>query len=525
MRFGPVAVAEALGAVLAHTHRLNGEHIAKGTVLTDAHVALLQAGGVETVLVARLDPDDLDENESAAQVAAALSCDGIEARPATTGRANLHATRRGVLGVDRMRIDDVNLVHESITLATIEPWSIVDAGALVATVKVIPFASPKHVVGAATARAREALSLRALPRRTAGMIVTELPGSSATVARKGIDAMRTRLEQHGSRLGRVLHRPHQLPEITAALIELLDCGCEPILLLGASATVDRHDVLPTALQAVGGVIDHLGMPMDPGNQIFLGHRGEVSVIGVPGCARTTRPGGFDVVLRRVLAGARPDRHAIMRLGVGGLQKEGKARREPRRLGAMVLAAGQSRRMGADNKLLLDISGAPMVTHVVDALLASAVVDLVVVTGHDPDAVRAALSGRPLRFAHNADFTAGMSTSLHTGIRALAEDARIDGALVALGDMPYVRTRHIDALLAAFDDGASIAVPVRAGRRGNPVLWAREHFDRLLAVTGDQGGREVIRAHAASVVEVDVDDDAVLVDLDTPEALARALGTS
>ncbi|MEM6931790.1 MAG: NTP transferase domain-containing protein, partial [Myxococcota bacterium] len=380
MRFGPLPRAEALGAILAHTHRLDGQRLSKGTVLTEAHLEVLEAAGIDEVVVALLDPDDLHEDAAANEVATALTTDAIEAREATTGRANLHATEPGVLVVDRMSIDDVNLVHESVTVGTIEPWSIVEAGTLVATVKVIPFASPRHVVGAAAARARGALSIRPLPRHTAGMIVTELPGSPESVLLKGIEAQRVRLEAHGSRLGRVVRCPHRVPELVEALADLLDSGCAPVLLLGASATGDRNDVLPRALQEVGGVVDHLGMPMDPGNQLFLGHKDDVPVIGVPGCARTTRPGGFDVVLRRVLAGAPPDRHAIMRLGVGGLQKEGRARRPPPRIGAMVLAAGSSRRMGPDNKLLIEVDGAPMVTRVVDALLDSSVVEVVVITG-------------------------------------------------------------------------------------------------------------------------------------------------
>ncbi|MEN0062591.1 MAG: molybdopterin-binding/glycosyltransferase family 2 protein [Myxococcota bacterium] len=523
MRFGPVPRLDAAGAILAHTHRVGGHHIPKGTVLTEAHLEALQQAGIEEVVVARLDPDDLHEDAAATEVASALEEDTVVAREARTGRVNLHARVPGVFRVDRMGVDDVNLVHESVTLATIAPWSVVEAGALVATVKVIPFASPRHVVRACASRAKGLLSVRPLPRQTAGMIVTELPGTQESVIAKAIAAQRARLEQHGSRLGRVEQVPHRVEELTAALQDLLDSGCKPVLLMGASATVDRHDVMPSALQAVGGVVDHLGMPMDPGNQMFLGHYNDTAVIGVPGCARTTRPGGFDVVLRRVLAGDAPDRHAIMRLGVGGLQKEGKVGKSPLRIGAAVLAAGQSRRMGNENKLLVEIDGSPMVTRVVDALLDSSVVEIVVVTGHESDLVRQALAGRPVRFVHNPAYTDGMSTSLRSGIEALAADARVDGALIALGDMPFIQTSHVEALVQrlAPEAGASIVVPVRAGRRGNPVVWARQHFEALQKIEGDKGARDIIGAHADDVIEVAAEDDAILVDLDTPEAVAMA----
>lgn len=523
MRFGPVARAEAEGAILAHTHRIDGHSIPKGTVLTAAHLDQLASAGIDEVVVARLEPDDLHEDDAAEQVASALANQAIEARAAKTGRANLHARIGGVFSVDRMSVDDVNLVHESVTLGTIDPWAVVEPGDLVATVKVIPFASPKHVVKACASRARGSIDVRPLPRRTAALVTTELPGTPDSVIGKAITAQRARLERHGSRLGRVVRCEHRVEPLTEVLQELLQGGFDPVLMVGASATVDRNDVLPSALQAVGGIVDHLGMPMDPGNQIFVGHHDAVSVIGVPGCARTLRPGGFDVVLRRVLAGEPPSRHDIMRLGVGGLQKEGRAKPRAMRIGAVVLAAGQSRRMGAENKLVLEVDGAPMVTRVVDALIASSVVDIVVVTGHEPERVQQALTGRPVRYHHNPAFANGMSTSLRTGITALAEDDGLDGALVALGDMPFVKPGHIEALVAALQphQGATIAVPVLAGRRGNPVVWARAHFEALLAVDGDRGAREVIVANPDAVVEVAVQDDAVLVDLDTPEALALA----
>jgi molybdenum cofactor cytidylyltransferase len=176
-------------------------------------------------------------------------------------------------------------------------------------------------------------------------------------------------------------------------------------------------------------------------------------------------------------------------------------------------------MGEVNKLLVPVDGAPMITRAVDAVLATRARPVIVVTGHDQEAVRAALGGREVVFAHNARHAEGMSTSLRAGIEQLGED--VDGALVCLGDMPRVRPAHIEALLAAFDpeDGRSICVPTWEKRRGNPVLFASRYFPEMRLVSGDVGARALLQKHAGEVCEVPVDDRAVTLDVDTPEALA------
>jgi molybdenum cofactor cytidylyltransferase len=192
---------------------------------------------------------------------------------------------------------------------------------------------------------------------------------------------------------------------------------------------------------------------------------------------------------------------------------------PRRVGALVLAAGLSRRMGGANKLLAEVGGAPLVARCVDAVLASSARPVVVVTGHEAPRIRAALGGRPLRFVHNPAPEAGLSASLRAGLAALGGE--LDGALVCLGDMPFVRAEHIAALLAAFEasGGRAICVPTWRRERGNPVLWPARHFAEIAALRGDTGARALFEAHAGDVCYVPVSDAGVTLDVDTPDALA------
>jgi molybdenum cofactor cytidylyltransferase len=165
----------------------------------------------------------------------------------------------------------------------------------------------------------------------------------------------------------------------------------------------------------------------------------------------------------------------------------------------------------------------MVRVAVEAALASQARPVLVVTGHQPDAVRAALAGLDVAFVGNSDFAMGLSTSLRAGNRAVPKECT--GALVLLGDMPRIEAAHLDAMIAAFasEAGAAIVVPTYEGQRGNPVLWPAELFGEMLALEGDVGARSLMAKHAQQVREIDLGTDAVLTDIDTPEALARLRG--
>jgi molybdenum cofactor cytidylyltransferase len=189
--------------------------------------------------------------------------------------------------------------------------------------------------------------------------------------------------------------------------------------------------------------------------------------------------------------------------------------------AIVLAAGRSTRMGEVNKLLAPIGDKPMVRRVVEVALASAARPVVVVTGHEGAQVARALEGLSVSLVFNPAYARGLSTSLVTGIDALPGDC--EAVLVMLGDMPHVRSTDLDALIGAFGSGdpPPIVVPTHAGRRGNPVLWPARYFGEMRQLKGDAGAKSLLVAHAGDIKAVELDTSAVLADVDTPEALARA----
>ena len=539
MRFGEVPVAEAEGAILAHSLKLGNTALKKARVLSRADLDVIAGAGLARIVVARLEPDDIGEDEAARRVAAAVAGAEIEPAAPFTGRANLFAKTRGVLVFDRERLDRLNLVNEAITLGTLPPFAVVESQMMVATVKIIPFAAPAEAVERCVEVARsDGPLLRVAPfqPRSIGLVQTRLPGLKESILDKTREVTAGRLRTLGSRLVLEERCGHATAELAPVIRDATGHGIDILLIHGASAILDRRDVIPAAIVAAGGVIDHFGMPVDPGNLLLLGRVGERAVLGLPGCARSPKVNGFDWVLERLVAGLPVGPGEIMRMGSGGLLAEIPSRPLPRgeaspvaepksetkpqgpRIGALLLAAGQSRRMGGPNKLLAEIDGIPMVAHIARRLLASRARPIIAVLGNQADAVDAALGKLPVERARNPDFAAGLSTSLKRGLAALPPD--LDGLIVCLGDMPLISGRHLDRLIAAFNplEGRAIIVPTRRGKRGNPVLWSKRFFPEMAELAGDVGAKHLIGEHAELVAEVEMDDDSVLVDIDTPDAL-------
>jgi molybdenum cofactor cytidylyltransferase len=530
VKFGSVPVAEAEGGIAVHSIRRNDLVLKKGTTIGKAEIAALAAAGIAEIVVARIEPGDVSEDAAAAEIAAAAAGEGVHVDRAFTGRANLFADIAGVLVVDKDAIDRLNRVDESITLATLPAYKPVVAGEMIATVKIIPFAVAAAQRDGALAVANAARPLvRIAPYRIRriGVVSTLLPGLADKVIEKTLRVTQERLAPAGATIVAERRVTHEQGALAAAIKEVLDEGAELVIVFGASAIADRRDVIPAAVAAIGGRIEHLGMPVDPGNLLLVASARGRPVLGAPGCARSPKENGFDWVLMRLLAGLDVPRAAITGMGVGGLLMEIVTRPQPRaeppvtaarRIAAVVLAAGRSTRMGGPNKLLAEIARRPLVRIAAEEALASQANPVIVVTGHQRAEVEKSLAGLPVRVVDNPDFAQGLGTSLKAGIAAVPADA--DGAIVCLGDMPQVDARLLDRLIAVFDPdrGALIVMPTHQGKRGNPVLWSRRFFPDLMAIEGDVGARHLIGRYGEAVVEVPIEGKAALVDVDTPEAL-------
>lgn len=188
----------------------------------------------------------------------------------------------------------------------------------------------------------------------------------------------------------------------------------------------------------------------------------------------------------------------------------------RGVSAILLAAGESRRMGAVNKLALEVDGIPLLRRTALTLLGAPLRELVVVVGHDAQTARSLLDGQPLRLVENPHYAEGQMTSVHCGMQALHEPC--EGVMICLSDQPRLETADIKTLIRAFLDDCprSVLVPTYEGRRGNPVVLAHRHREAILASDRNLGCKRLIEKNPELVWPFPMANDHCVVDLDTPE---------
>lgn len=331
MKFATFPVGEAEGLVLAHTLELPGRTLKKGRLLSATDAEAIRSAGVTEVIGARLEPGDLNEDIAALRVARAIAGAGTRVAEAATGRSNLYASESGILTVDTERLLVLNRVDEGLTVATLAPFGRVAAGEMLATIKIIPFALPEQIVTDAEKLAigRPLIEVAAFRPKTAGLILTQLPQTKASVLKKRERVTSDRLQAAGSRLAATEVVPHDADRVASAILRMKAAMLDPILVFAASAIVDRNDVIPAAVTLAGGKLVQVGMPVDPGNLIMVGTLDGCDVIGVPSCAGSPKLNGFDWVLERRLAGLDVGRAEITAMCIGGLLKEIPSRPQPR----------------------------------------------------------------------------------------------------------------------------------------------------------------------------------------------------
>ncbi|MGR3290195.1 MAG: NTP transferase domain-containing protein [Paracoccaceae bacterium] len=519
---------DAVGAILAHSVLVGKRRIRKGSALTASDISDLKSEGISQVTVAVIEKDDVHEDEAAHRLAAAFVSghdnQHFRLSPAFTGRVNIYAKKSGLFRVAAEAITQVNRIDPSITVATLADYSRVHPRTLLATIKIIPFATSVGNLSRACAAAGGALGFAGFGLAKATLILTNTPLMSEKLLAKGHQTIAQRMRGLEVELEVPSIVPHEISDLATAIRA---ANSDLILILAASATSDENDVGPAALVAAGGQLIRFGMPVDPGNLLFLGKLGTKTVVGLPGCARSPALNGADWVLERVAAGIDVSSDDIAAMGVGGLLKEipsrpqsrGGATQLPARpiIQVILLAAGSSTRMRGTDKLLEDVDGIPLLRRAAKTALASQADHVIVLVPPEHDKRRAALEGLSVQVAVSPGWQEGMAASIRAGLNALSQ--KCDGVIVALADMPDVTVDHLNLLIAAFDPSENREIcraVTQDGSAGHPVLFGRRFFESLAALSGDKGARDIIRDATDFLVDVPTPGNGALTDLDTPE---------
>ncbi len=542
MKFGEFPLSQIMGAILAHSIRLPMGILKKGHIITETDIKAFEKQDISHVMVAIIEEGDVGEDVAAAEISNHIAGDNITCGKAFTGRVNFYAAHAGLISIDVAAVNALNHMDEAITFATMPVNATAQKGQMVATVKIIPFAVRGESLTQLKRKIESAvIVLHPFMKQKTALVQTELRGMDKKLQEKTKIVMKHRLDGFGLSLVENYSCSHDIQALTDILRQIVTGDNDIIMIMGASAITDRKDVIPEAIVRAGGELHHYGMPVDPGNLMLVAKFQRKWILGLPGCSRSPKLNGIDLILSHIAAGRDIQRHDIMNMGVGGLLSEYIGRPQPRDLArlrnsknrqsiketpakkniaALILSAGQSKRMGKDNKLLLSYGDETVISHICRQIKGAGIDRIFAVTGHQKDDIEKEVSRHDVICFHNDLYEEGMSTSVKLGVSSLPKD--VDAVVILLGDMPQITSDILRKIIDAYDpfEGRSIIVPHHKGKRGNPILWDRGFFNDFERLNGDMGAKMLLNEYSEYSVEVDVDSNGIFLDIDTLEAYQR-----
>jgi hypothetical protein len=317
----------AIGHILLHNMPDAQGHkaFAKGHRVMAADVDKLRALDVQQLHVAVLQPGDVGENEAAARIAATITGPDVAASMPAAGRVNLLAAADGVVEVDIERLLQINLI-DGVTVAALREHTLVRPKERVATIKIIPFALPAEALQQVEAIGRQGdavVGLRKLLPAKVGVLLVGSVRAHARLERMFLPAITPRIHDVGAAVQRIDCVEPSEHVVATALLDLQRAGATLVIIAGQTSTVDGDDITPRAIKAAGGVVEHIGAPVEPGNLLLLAylrdaHGRIMPIIGAPGCVRGRGANVVDLLLPRLVAGEHPTKRDIVMLGHGGL---------------------------------------------------------------------------------------------------------------------------------------------------------------------------------------------------------------
>tara|TARA_B100000963_G_scaffold47817_1_gene36113 strand:+ start:347 stop:1339 length:993 start_codon:yes stop_codon:yes gene_type:complete len=317
----------AAGGILAHSLVCGKERFRKGKLLDEKDVSKLIRYGYDHVAVARLEDHDTEENLAATRVAENIHFiaepENFKKSTAFTGRVNIFARSTGIVIFDEESLIKANAIDNMITIATVPNYSQVSKGFIVATVKIISYGVMTLKLEKVASLVTGTIRLKKPKYSSAHLITTKI---SRGTSDKALSAIKKRTDILGLSFTVNKDIPHNEGNLKEAID---DSTSDVILILTASATSDISDVAPMAVKSLGGNILRFGIPVDPGNLLFLGMLYDKPIIGLPGCAKSPAINGADWVISRVVCGHIPGEREFASMGVGGLLKENNSRPMPR----------------------------------------------------------------------------------------------------------------------------------------------------------------------------------------------------
>ena len=516
---------ETFGYLLIHSVFLKDGRIRKGKIIDKDDISLMKKSGIEKVYVGEFGEDDISENSASSLIAKAIATNEFSISPTLSGKTNITSTSDGLIEIYEDNVKNLNNLSPNIAVSTLNNHDVIYRGDHIVSVKIISYSISSSDLDKIIKflKKNKIIKPKKFKSMRFGVIYTTAKNEKISLIEKAKKSLKSRISDYNSTIMEERVISHDYLTIKENIDQLKDHNINCILLFLSTSITDVNDIVPSVINDLGGEIKSFGMPIDPGNLTLSGKIAELNIIVAAGSARSDSLNGLDWHLNCIHANIEVTQEMVNSLGVGGLLKDidfaVKRKRVSKaidtkksNIAAVVLCAGESKRMGIRNKLLLKVEGKSLIRRYIDNISKSNVSEIVIVTGHQSFEIEKELDGFDLKFIHNEKYKDGMSTSLNTGINSLSKN--INAAIICLPDMPMIGIYEINKLIEYYNPkiGNEICVATYNDQRGNPVLWDRKYFEKLMQITGDKGGRYLLPKFIDKSVEVKLG-EAVTFDVD------------
>ena len=529
MEFGDFPLYKALGVKLAFPVVCGDRVFDKGHELTAQDLTVLRYNDVQSVVGARLQPSDVEADTAAEMLLKSLAGDYTRYVNVKDGYSEIYADADGVFVCQPERLSRFNEHCEQISLATAPLLTPVYKNQLIATLRIIsPAVDGETLAQAVTKITGMGALLKIAPYKFRETAVVRTLNAGEEPTLKIDPKILKKLETCGLQVTSFESCPHNKDKIENAVRNALEKGARNVLCLSFAAPADRNDIIPVAFKESAADIDRFGLPLDPVVPAVFAHKKDARLIGLKESDLFTP--AFDRILRFLATDTMPDASLLPSLAqnslslqrsiqfitpeqeknsvaVGALDKADK-------IAVLILAAGSSRRMMGQNKLLQSLGGVTVVEQTVRNALASKADYVYVVTGHQAQIIERRLKDYDVKTVRNTDYASGVLSSARLGLSMMPAD--VAGALVLPADMPAFTEEYIDAMIDGFNpaEKRKVCVPVFNKVRYNPVLWARDLFPAFKIVPEDSHWSPVLMEHSDYLFEMELDDVFAVTDINT-----------
>lgn len=318
MKLQDISIDDSVGAILVHNiiGADGRKALSKGRVIRAEDIATLHALGRATVYAAKLDPTDVREDDAAARLARSVSGEAVEASNPSGGRVNLYSASAGFLRVDVEGLKKFNELP-GVTLATVARFAPTAPKKMIATLKTVGLALPESVLREAE-KIGAVLGVAAVKNQHVAIVLTGSENGRAKTQGTFTPPIRARVEELGAEVVSESYVAEKESEIARAIESALSAGAQLVIIAGETSIMDAEDITPRGIENAGGKIELYGAPVEPGNLVLLAYRGDIPILGAPGCVKSRETNVVDLILPRLLIGERVTRAEVNELAVGGL---------------------------------------------------------------------------------------------------------------------------------------------------------------------------------------------------------------